>query len=477
MTYAFTSQEISDLLEAQRTSTAVTLGDQVNYVSFYTKLSEIIKFHLDNDTNLDSDTRGALNSASLWVSSAIGANGNYGIQNAFIRAFTNREGELRLGRAFSDTELQRASNAVAENLISDLRLGNDEYGATPWTVPSIAQIAGADASAIGAALYQGRVDGLDSALVNNAGWSGVLGFSLLGGSPPYETWRLIASGDTGSENIGEHERAQVNTLEDFKNVLFAVDAYNQALQSAYTVGVLDFVPAEYNQAIAALLGIQLLPDAGYETQFRIAASSGQWLGLISGVAARTPAISEIVSLIASVGPDQALRWIESALIGEPVAPANTDFVANAQRVFGGIPINQQQGIGFAYKNADQLVLEARGDGDAALSARHALLGLSPFAVTGIDFSDQDLSLYDPVTGEGALTEGWLTDRAALLALRAAVIGLPVAPTTDETFTSNAIGFVDAIGTRGQNWADQIVLDSSPGANDPIYTLRSGAQQC
>ncbi len=47
--------------------------------------------------------------------------------------------------------------------------------------------------------------------------------------------------------------------------------------------------------------------------------------------------------------------------------------------------------------------------------RAALLALSPFALSGLDYTTRDgVSLYDPATGQGELTTEWLRDRAELL---------------------------------------------------------------
>ncbi|MEQ1622939.1 MAG: calcium-binding protein [Methylococcales bacterium] len=53
-----------------------------------------------------------------------------------------------------------------------------------------------------------------------------------------------------------------------------------------------------------------------------------------------------------------------------------------------------------------------------LAYRYALKGLTPFAITNLDYSAHDvggeLDLYDPSTGQGQITEQWLSDRAHLL---------------------------------------------------------------
>lgn len=85
-----------------------------------------------------------------------------------------------------------------------------------WKVGNIRDIAESDASSIGINLYEHLLqDGEDTAISVNAGWSGTIGFNLLGGFVPYESWRLYRAGD----------RDKIDTLDDVKNVLYAIYSY------------------------------------------------------------------------------------------------------------------------------------------------------------------------------------------------------------------------------------------------------------
>lgn len=79
---------------------------------------------------------------------AIEANGGTGPYSTLIRDYTLTQGELRLGREFSESELQGASNQVAANVVNGLLLGDISGDLAPWTVPSITQIAKLDATAV-----------------------------------------------------------------------------------------------------------------------------------------------------------------------------------------------------------------------------------------------------------------------------------------------------------------------------------------
>ena len=68
--------------------------------------------------------------ARLWLEVATCANGEVGFHSDFIRSYTNIQGEIRLGHAFTSTEMQTASNAVALNLYNDLHQSG-------WQFPTI----------------------------------------------------------------------------------------------------------------------------------------------------------------------------------------------------------------------------------------------------------------------------------------------------------------------------------------------------
>lgn len=114
--------------------------------------------------------------------------------SALIRKYTDKQALLRYGQVITDQDMQRASDAVAGNLVKDL------LGEIPdWTrgqVPDIERIARADATAVGEGLFStngglpGR-DDADSAAYQqqNSGWSGTLLFGLLRSD---QAWRLMA---------------------------------------------------------------------------------------------------------------------------------------------------------------------------------------------------------------------------------------------------------------------------------------------
>ncbi|WP_256579903.1 hypothetical protein [Pseudomonas sp. Irchel s3h9] len=213
MTYVFSDIEKTAIFNAANICKGMRLlSKKIEYEALgiagascaplYQKLFDIIGGRVSEVIVVDNEAGTILKSARLWLAVAIDANGGNGAYSALIRGYTSRQGELRLNKIFSENLMQLSSNQVAANFINTLIDGSLAGRLAPWTVPSISQIAEIDASAIGKALFSEACGEKDTAVSHNAGWSGTVGFSLLGGAPPYETWRLISAGDSQGEDGG-----------------------------------------------------------------------------------------------------------------------------------------------------------------------------------------------------------------------------------------------------------------------------------
>ncbi|WP_460410264.1 MULTISPECIES: hypothetical protein [unclassified Pseudomonas] len=216
MSYVFNDLEKSEILNAANICKGLMFdSEDIEYLALkltgascaplYQKLFDIIGGRVSEVIVVDNEAGEILKSARLWLAVAIdanGGNGGNGAYSALIRGYTSRQGELRLNKIFSENLMQLSSNQVAANFINTLIDGSLAGRLAPWTVPSISQIAEIDASAIGKALFSEACGEKDTAVSHNAGWSGTVGFSLLGGAPPYETWRLISAGDSQGEDGG-----------------------------------------------------------------------------------------------------------------------------------------------------------------------------------------------------------------------------------------------------------------------------------
>ena len=122
-------------------------------VPVYQTLYSILEARL-SDASLGFEDVQGIKNAKLWLSVAIEANGGVGVFSDIIRSYTTREGELRLGRTFSDLDMQAASNVVARNLVNGLINGSPKDSLSAWTVPTITQIASLDAAAVGEQLFE-----------------------------------------------------------------------------------------------------------------------------------------------------------------------------------------------------------------------------------------------------------------------------------------------------------------------------------
>lgn len=410
MSYLFSEQEREQIQQAIDVCTGLSLENGryvgmgvagTNAVPLYERISALIWHKLNAPDAYDAAIRGELENAKLWLDVAIGANGGTGMHAAFIRTYTNRQGVLRLGHAFTEDQMQEASNVVAANLVNGLLFGDLDNNLAPWTVPKIGQIAGLDAAAIGRVLFGDDIQ--DTAYKNNAGWSGALGFNLLGGVPPFESWRLVSAGDPGSEMPESHGAAVPNVLDDFRNILYAVDAYSVALKAGYLVGSAGFI-ATISRRI----------DPSVIAQLNISASSGNWLGLVKDVAAFSPGISKEVKLIYNVGTNRFLDMLMGAYQGKSAIGTTTDlnFAAKAKEFFDQFGAVQLQALNATLLSTESVTLIAQAKEDA--STRAALEALSFIRLEVTPEVAQKFESYDRDSGEGNITDEWIVDRVSML---------------------------------------------------------------
>ncbi|MDR7056537.1 hypothetical protein J2W70_003928 [Pseudomonas koreensis] len=417
MSYVFSDMEKSEIFNAANSCKGMTLNSEgVEYIALelagascaplYQKLFDIIGEKVSEVFAVDKEAGEVLKSARLWLAVAIDANGGNGAYSALIRGYTSRQGELRLNTIFSEDLMQLSSNQVAVNFINTLINGSLAGQLAPWTVPSISQIAEIDASAIGEALFKEVCGEDDTAVKRNSGWSGTVGFSLLGGKPPYETWRLISAGDPDAEDGGPPIQAKPNRLDDYKNILFAIDAYRVGLRAAISnFGI---------NPLQSLLSV--VPE-----QINIALASGSVNPLIQHVVKGTP-VAAVVELILRYGQNEFLDMFKRTHDGDSAAipTTNETFASNAYAFFSAFSPEQSQSIVTRtigeFGNANAWAKLAGEATPLGLALRNSLQQLSEVVIERADgYPDRNLELYDPHTGEGFITAQWLADRAQMLA--------------------------------------------------------------
>jgi serralysin len=306
-----------------------------------------------------------------------------------IRTYTTAQYELRYGTLPSPTQLQAASDAVAQNLIKDL-LGKSDDGWPIGQVPDIARIAKADATAVGKVLFNLNSNDTAAESQSNSAWAGTLLFSPLGSD---QTSRLINTGVFGA----------LDTLNDLRDVLYAAASYAKALpaaNAAYWLGsdaqkVLD----------TAVTGISFI------TYFNSGRTlSDVWKTLGSGAAGGV--VGNAFAMIGAVSVNRFLDMAMGATVGKPLLGTTTDanFAANAKGFFGALTPAQLQSITATLLPTDSAGLAnlARTD----VNARAALAALSIVSVKVNAAVAAQFSLFDPGSGQRNITDQWIDDRAA-----------------------------------------------------------------
>lgn len=407
------------------------------------------------------ETKGvsSTDSTVLWLRGATEANAGRGAMSALIRAYTDTQHRLRYGTTAG--EMQEASDEVAKNLLKDL-LGESDDGWPVGQVPDISRIADADASAVGEALFgpASGHDPQDTAFLNNSAWSGTLLFSLLRSD---QTNRLLGAGTAET----------LDTLSDVRDVLYAFVSYAEGLKAAS----LEFAA---NVALAAAgsgeAGQQVATDReilGQTVGAYLFDPTQSNLMATVRVGAGTGPVGELFSLISRIGPDAYLDMLIGARQGQVQLGTTTDasFAQRAHDFFSSFSAAELQSLSASLLPLSPGALASLARDD--VNARAALAALSVVSVQVDQAAADRLSLYNPATGEGALSDQWLVDRAMLLTAISArgqlqgVADHPALP-TDRAYEFHYITSFRPIHCTAR------LPDNLLCANDPTFTLRMHA---
>lgn len=325
----------------------------------------------------------------LWLEGAALANAGQGVFAEIIRSYSQRQMELR-GVAYSDTLMQKASNQVAINALNDILDPSRRSSTGQWLVPTISDIANNDATGVGQVLFASLGNDTAGGEIN-AGWSGTILFSALGQN---ETNRFTRQGG-----------ADLNRVDDIKNLLFAYDAYAYAFEKTRSAGLTDLLTLDKTLLDDLGVGWETFVTAGFGELRALATNN--ITSLLSGEARR---LGEIIS---EAGTHVVLDWLRATYLGKRSDSATTpeSFAGAAQSFFSGldssIALNANTILLPSEKSA--LVSLAKGN----ISVRNALYALSPIAIELPGYSS-DLSLADVETGKGALSDEWIDKRASFL---------------------------------------------------------------
>lgn len=333
------------------------------------------------------------NQSVLWLRGATEANRGTGAMSALIREFTQTQAELRLGIRFDAPTLQLASDNVARNLIRDL-LGESSPVWARGDVPDLERIALADATAVGLTLFNQNPADTASNDFNstNAAWAGALLFSQLGSD---QSFRLLKAGNDRS----------ADTLNDWRDVMFAQYAYEKGLLSA---GLTFAFELNWQKAVdlQILTSTQRAYLQGGKTKQELLQAVTTGLG--DGDAAGKP-----YSTVANIGRNRFLEMLIGARTGQAKVGTTIDsnFVSQAHDFFAAFTAENLQGVGARYyASSNELAAAALSD----VNARAALGGLSLVALdVSTDVADR-FTLFDEMSGSGEITQNWVSDRASML---------------------------------------------------------------
>ena len=371
---------------------------QIKYWQIYQWLGDLLQTKGVSSTD----------SAVLWLRGATEANAGRGAFSALIRGYTESQFQLRYGTPIPINpidKLQEASDTVAENLIKDL-LGLSSDGWPKGQMPDIGRIAYGDATAVGQVLFNRDRNDTAAEQQQNSAWSGALLFSLLRSD---QTGKLMSTGASS---------ASIDTLNDWRDVLYAYKSYEAGIKAtvagAATTATLALIgtPLQKAQALATQAVDLTIMGA---TLFGYAYSgAGDLLGAVRA-GTSNPTLKEAFKVISEVGQNKFLDMLMGAVIGKPLIGTTTDtnFQANIQAFFGALTPAQLQAINAKQMPLDATELAALASKDA--NARAALAALSIVSVEVSNAAADQFKLYNAATGQGSITQDWIADRTAFTA--------------------------------------------------------------
>ena len=200
-------------------------------------------------------------------------------------------------------------------------------------------------------------------------------------------------------------------LDDLKNLLFAYDAFRVGMRAATNAFLLEATGVSPMSPISQ----QFWTDIGIGFDTVRNATPDAFNALVLGrITAILPAAAQPLGrLIESAGLNPLLDMLRRTWLGSAETGETTDanFTSRAQSLFGSISAATLKDIAIEYLG-DATDLIGRAKTEQAI--RNALQSLSLIAIELPSYIGRGLELYDPETGEGELTETWLTDRTAML---------------------------------------------------------------
>ena len=359
-------------------------GEPGTHQPFYSTIATILS--TDDGSGMRPDEDPDILPVRLWFDGATQTNADVGAFSTLIREYTIRQGELHWARKFTDfqsttevSEVQNASNQISRLIYNDLQ----DPSLNNWQLQTIQELADQDAVGIGQVLFDFALNDTINSDINegghNAAWAGTLLFSSFDnpvGTRVDQTYRLIG---------GRPDTATLDSLDDWRNVLYAQHSYGHAVfQSG-----LDFGAGLFDAE-------NLVENARIFVQ--TCQLSGRCDGLVSGLVEDQIA-EEAFQPGLLYGATDTLNLLKSGAEGRVnLTETETVFIQSLEfnnfrsqaLVLFGPPGPQNQSIAASVHRVDQLVLDAQA---GAPLAQKSLQGLSIFKVdngttVNLNVSDQ-----------------------------------------------------------------------------------------
>lgn len=265
----------------------------------------------------------------IWLKGALMVNAGQGRFSSFIRLYTQRQLALH-GGDFTEAEvgalMQRSSDRIGEAVIKEGILGADNGELVTMDV-----IAERDAQQALTIVFA-SIDPADSAVRDGAAWSGTVLFPMFakpGVTCADETARLLQEGQAG----------EVSTLEDLRNVLFAIDAYADASERAIKFSGDDykiFLDLIFPKAHAGISWEAIRSFlSNLKTLMNQRSQGGTRMErILSGTIASAPVVA-----VRKMGLMRVVDNLSTLLVPDHSID-DSDFLSAARNVFGGLSHEQ-----------------------------------------------------------------------------------------------------------------------------------------
>jgi Ca2+-binding RTX toxin-like protein len=231
----------------------------------------------------------------------------------------------------------------------------------------------------------------------------------------YKQAVIIAAdgGSTETVNVGEE------SVEVFKDESGKVIALFR-LGDKEAEAALDLISGDAGSGI----GLSVNEFNENNNPFDYSSTGGYVLGFLLGGIGSDESLALLQNIASAAAKEEVARDyiddVRSLLDGNSTPSREGDLrdsFVNAQLMVAEASFENKFGIRDLTGKAPASTLDmALNDDEEGLALRRALLELKPYAIVGADYSavSEQLELYNEATGQGSITQEWITDRSTML---------------------------------------------------------------